>query len=151
MHRIKIHQGGVASLDVEAVVNSRYPEMKTYIPYGNPSSDSPDVGDVLVIPSSEKIIIEAIGPFWRGGDHQEEQKLATCYANAMEAAKQHSVRSIAFNPISCGPFGFPANRASRIAIQQIALSLRLNPFIESVTFCCADPVSTALYRNQIGK
>ena len=109
------------------------------------------IGDVQLIRGSEVTVIEAIAPRWRGGDCDEDQQLASCYRNAMSVAKQQNFRSIAFTPISCGPCGFPANRATRIAIQQITLALRLNPFIESVTFCCFDPVTTALYRNQIGK
>jgi O-acetyl-ADP-ribose deacetylase (regulator of RNase III) len=100
---------------------------------------------------TNKILIEAIGPRWRGGDYQEEQQLASCYSKAMDLAKQYNVRSIAFTPISCGPLGFPANRATNVAIQQIKLGLGRNPLIESVIFCCFDPVTTALYRSRLGK
>jgi hypothetical protein len=33
---------------------------------------------------TDKILIEAIGPRWRGGDYQEEQQLASCYSKAMD-------------------------------------------------------------------
>ena len=117
------------------------------------------IGDVQLVENvdrelnkeSKRIFIEAIGPRWRGGDYQEEQQLASCYSKAMDLAKQYNVRSIAFTPISCGPLGFPANRAINVAIQQIKLGLRRNPLIESVVFCCFDPVTTALYRSRLGK
>ena len=117
------------------------------------------IGDVQLVENvdrelnkeSNRIFIEAIGPRWRGGDYQEEQQLASCYSKAMDLAKQYNVRSIAFTPISCGPLGFPANRAINVAIQQIKLGLRRNPLIESVVFCCFDPVTTALYRSRLGK
>ena len=69
----------------------------------------------------------------------------------MDLAKQNNVRSIAFTPISCGVLGFPANRAVNVAIQEVKLGLRKNPLIESVVFCCFDPVTTALYRSRLGK
>ena len=77
--------------------------------------------------------------------------MASCYSKAMDLAKQYNLRSIAFTPISCGPMGFPANRAINVAIQQVTLGLRRNPLIESVVFCCFDPVTTALYRSRLGK
>ena len=152
MHRIKIHQGEIAALDVEAIVSSRRPEMdNAVIPNNKHCSFALSVGNVVVVADSGKIVLEAIGPFWRGGEYEEEQLLASCYSNAMSIAKQHNVRSIAFTPISCGPFGFRANRASRIAVEEVILALRRNPLIESVVFCCFDPVTTALYRTQVGK
>ena len=117
------------------------------------------VGDVQIISESHpglnqetrQILIQAVGPRWRGGELQEEEQLASCYSKAMDLAKQYNVRSIAFTPISCGPMGFPANRAIKVAIQQVTLVLRRNPLIESVVFCCFDPVTTALYRSCLGK
>ncbi len=117
------------------------------------------VGDVQVVSNlnqdlskdTDRIFIEAIGPRWRGGDYQEEHELASCYSKAMDLAKYYNVRSVAFTPISCGVLGFPANRAINVAIQQIKLGLRRNPLIETVVFCCFDPVTTALYRSRLGK
>ena len=161
MHRIKIHQGKVASLKVEAIV-SCYTQSTAVEMLAVASGDGLTplrIGDVQLVENvdrelnkeSKRIFIEAIGPRWRGGDYQEEQQLASCYSKAMDLAKQYNVRSIAFTPISCGPLGFPANRAINVAIQQIKLGLRRNPLIESVVFCCFDPVTTALYRSRLGK
>lgn len=152
MHRIKIHQGKIAGLHVDAVVSPRSAANDGVEPSAeNDLLAALSIGDVQLIRGSEATVIEAIAPRWRGGDCDEDQQLASCYRNAMSVAKQQNFRSIAFTPISYGPFGFPANRSTKIAIQQITLALRLNPFIESVTFCCFDPVTTALYRNHIGK
>jgi O-acetyl-ADP-ribose deacetylase (regulator of RNase III) len=98
-----------------------------------------------------EMVIYTIGPTWHGGDYEEEQQLASCYYNAMEAAKKHDLKSIAFPTISCGALGFPARRAVKIAIYEVNQALRQNPLLELVVFCCLDPVTTALYRNQMGK
>jgi len=157
VHRIKIHQGKVANLKVEAIV-SCYSQGAAVEMLAMACGDGLmplRVGDARVVvdagESNRKISIEAIGPRWRGGDYQEEQQLASCYSTAMDLAKQNNVRSIAFTPISCGVLGFPANRAVNVAIQEVKLGLRKNPLIESVVFCCFDPVTTALYRSRLGK
>ncbi len=176
MHRIKIHQGKIATLKVEAIVSSpSYGAAFETLAIASGDCLTPlRVGDVQVISEGtqtfgaqtsgtqtssnqalnkqlSQILIQAVGPRWRGGEHQEEQQLACCYSKAMDLAKQYNVRSIAFTPISCGPMGFPANRAIKVAIHQVTLGLRRNPLIESVIFCCFDPVTTALYRSRLGK
>jgi O-acetyl-ADP-ribose deacetylase (regulator of RNase III) len=98
-----------------------------------------------------EMVIYTVGPIWRGGDFEEEQQLASCYRNAMETAKTQNLKSIAFPAISCGASGFPARRAVKIAIREVNQALRQNPLLESVVFCCFDPVTTALYRSQMGK
>lgn len=97
------------------------------------------------------IIIHAVGPAWRGGEHREEQLLSSCYHRAMIEAKKHKVKSIAFPAISCGELGFPTRRAIKVAIAEVNSALHQNTLLESVVFCCFDPVTAALYRNQIGK
>ena len=157
MHRIKIHHGKVASLKVEAIVScySQGAAVEMLAVAGGDCLIPLRVGDVQVVAEADKtkskLFIEALGPRWRGGDYQEEQQLASCHSTAMDLAKQNNVRSIAFTPISCGVLGFPANRAVNVAIQEVKLGLRKNPLIESVVFCCFDPVTTALYRSRLGK
>lgn len=97
------------------------------------------------------IIIHTVGPARRGGEHREEQLLASCYHRAMIEAKKHNVKSIAFPAISCGELGFPVRRAIKIAIAEVNSALCQNPLLETVVFCCFDPLTAALYRNQIGK
>lgn len=167
MHRIKIHQGKLARLNVDAIVNPLSSDKALEADSNLGSTlrgalrstlrstlEIPQAGNLRVMPASAdttSAIIEAIGPIWRGGDYQEEEQLASCYKKAMDMAKQQNFRSIAFTPISCSAMGFPANRATKIAIQQVNLALRDNPLIEAVIFCCFDPVTTALYRSQVGR
>lgn len=151
VHRIKIHQGKVASLEVDAIVSPIVVEEAA-----NKRFQSPDcpVGEVRVVPASNgtaRAVIEVVGPAWRGGDHEEEEQLASCYRKAMDMAKRQNFRNIAFAPIAGGARGFPANRATRIAVQQVDSALRQNPLMESVIFCCSDPLTTALYRSQVGR
>ena len=97
------------------------------------------------------IIIHTVGPAWRGGEHREEQLFSSCYHKAMIEAKKYKVKSIAFPAISCGELGFPTRRAIKIAIAEVNSALCQKTLLETVVFCCFDPVTAALYRNQIGK
>jgi O-acetyl-ADP-ribose deacetylase (regulator of RNase III) len=56
---------------------------------------------------------------WRGGDSREDELLASCYRNSLDLAAKHACRSVAFPAISCGVYGYPASRASKIAVREI--------------------------------
>ena len=151
MHRIKIHQGKVASLEVDAVVNPILIEDASNARYQSPDCPLDEVRVLPPVEGSFQVVIEVVGPMWRGGDYREEEELASCYRRAMDMAKRQNFRNIAFAPITAGARGFPANRATRIAVQQVDSALRQNPLMESVIFCSSDPLTTALYRSQIGR
>jgi O-acetyl-ADP-ribose deacetylase (regulator of RNase III) len=79
-------------------------------------------------------VIHTVGPVWRGGQHDEDALLASCYRSVMALAGQHQIRTIAFPAISTGIYGFPFERASRIAIAEITAALAAASEIECVTF-----------------
>jgi O-acetyl-ADP-ribose deacetylase (regulator of RNase III) len=87
-------------------------------------------------------VIHAVGPVWRGGAHNEEQLLASCYRTALALASERLLRSIAFPAISTGVYGFPADRAARIAVGTVAEELAAEQrSIERVVFCCFSEAS----------
>lgn len=71
-----------------------------------------------------KHVIHTVGPVWRGGDHQEAELLAACYRESLQLAIQHELESIAFPLISTGIYGYPIDRAIRIAIAEIEQCLK---------------------------
>jgi O-acetyl-ADP-ribose deacetylase len=77
---------------------------------------------------------------WRGGASREEELLASCYRTAIELAAAGRLGSLAFPAISTGVYGFPADRAARIAVGTVAGELAAAPRgLERVVFCCFAP------------
>jgi O-acetyl-ADP-ribose deacetylase (regulator of RNase III) len=85
-----------------------------------------------------KWIIHTVGPVWKGGNHEEDRLLADCYQNCLNLAKETGIRSIAFPSISTGAYGFPIERASRIAIREVTAYLEQNALPEKVIIVCFD-------------
>jgi len=86
-------------------------------------------------------VIHTVGPVWEGGGADEDKLLAGCYANSLALAKAHAVRSIAFPAISTGVYGFPADRAARIAVKTVADALAVGDHFAKIIFCCFTPAS----------
>ena len=61
-------------------------------------------------------VIHAVGPFWRGGGHGEDDLLASAYRRSVEVAPGLGCASISFPAISTGIYGFPIERAAPIAL-----------------------------------
>ncbi len=64
-------------------------------------------------------VIHTVGPVWRGGGHGEDELLTSCYRRSMEEAAELGARSIAFPAVSTGLYGFPVDRAARIAVDTL--------------------------------
>jgi len=83
-----------------------------------------------------KWVIHTVGPVWRDGRHGEDDLLASCYRSCFALAVQHSVRTIAFPSISTGAYGFPMDRAARIAVRETKAFLEQNISVEKVHLVC---------------
>jgi len=62
-----------------------------------------------------KCVIHTVGPIWQGGSHDEDATLASCYRESLKIAVSKELHSIAFPAISTGIYGFPKERAAKIA------------------------------------
>jgi len=83
-----------------------------------------------------KYVAHAVGPVWHGGQHGEGDLLASCYARALDLAREVEAQSIAFPAISTGVYRFPMEQATRIAIQTAAAYLDVYAVPERIIFCC---------------
>lgn len=73
-----------------------------------------------------RYVIHTVGPVWQDGNHNEEALLEACYRNSLDLAAGHAASTVAFPAISTGVYGFPRERAARIAFGAIGEYLYRN-------------------------
>jgi len=83
-----------------------------------------------------KWVIHTVGPVWRDGTQGEDELLASCYRSCFALAQQHGIRTMAFPSISTGAYGFPMDRAARIAVGETRKFLEKNSAIDKVVLVC---------------
>jgi len=96
-----------------------------------------------------RYVIHAVGPIWRGGQHGEDELLASCYRYALRLAVEHGCRTVAFPAISTGAYRFPLERASRIALREICTFLAREPRLEKVRVVLFTPEALEAYRKAL--
>lgn len=96
-----------------------------------------------------KYVIHTVGPVWRGGFAHEDEFLTRCYRASFALALEHGIRSLAFPAISTGVYGFPRERAARIAVSEAQRALADASSIERVVFACFDRETLALYQRAL--
>jgi O-acetyl-ADP-ribose deacetylase (regulator of RNase III) len=94
-----------------------------------------------------KYVIHTVGPVWGGGTRGEDELLASCYRRSLEIAVENGVKTIAFPCISTGVYGFPQERAARIALREVRNFLESDPSIERVIFVCFLSQDYLIYSN----
>lgn len=91
-------------------------------------------------------VIHTVGPVWgRHSAEESDQLLAACYHNSLALAVKFGLKSVAFPNISTGAYGFPKERAARVAIEAVTSFLASEPSVERVYFACFDEENYHLY------
>jgi O-acetyl-ADP-ribose deacetylase (regulator of RNase III) len=96
-----------------------------------------------------KWVFHAVGPVWNGGGHGEDEKLASCYRRCLELAQEHGAKTIAFPAISTGIYGFPSERAAKVAIQTVRENIE-GTGVERVEFVCFGAETRRIYDELLG-
>ncbi|MGB3850025.1 MAG: O-acetyl-ADP-ribose deacetylase [Tunicatimonas sp.] len=148
--RIKILQGDITQLDVDAIVNAANSSLM-----GGGGVDGaihraagPQLkeacrllrgcatGDAKITEGFDlkaRHVIHTVGPVWNNGTQNEEDLLASAYRRSLEVAAENQVRTIAFPSISTGAYRFPFEKATTIALREITKFLDTNDLPEAVT------------------
>lgn len=85
-----------------------------------------------------KYVIHTVGPVWKGGNAGEDEALSACYRHSLSLALRNHIRTIAFPSISTGAYGFPLERAARIAVHEVERFLSAYREFDRVVFVCFD-------------
>jgi O-acetyl-ADP-ribose deacetylase (regulator of RNase III) len=79
-----------------------------------------------------KHVIHTVGPIWRGGNEGEAELLKEAYTNSLRLAVLNKLKTIAFPSISTGAYGYPVQKASRVAVRAIKAFLEAEDNLDEV-------------------
>jgi O-acetyl-ADP-ribose deacetylase (regulator of RNase III) len=166
--RIQIHQGDITKLNVDIIVNAANSSLS-----GGGGVDGaihraagPELleeclslkgcptGEVRITKGYQlkaSHVIHAVGPIWRGGQHNEAELLKQCYQNSLRLAKKNHAKTIAFPNISTGVYGFPKADAAHIAYNSVVEFLKENDLPEKVIFVVFDEDNLHLYERLVNE
>jgi O-acetyl-ADP-ribose deacetylase (regulator of RNase III) len=97
-----------------------------------------------------QFVIHTVGPVWRGGNLKEPELLADAYLNSLELAVSKGLKTVAFPSISTGAYGYPIEKASRIALLNVKGFLETEDCLEEVVFVLFSRSDMEVYRG-VGK
>lgn len=148
--RIKILQGDITTLDVDAIVNAANTSL-----LGGGGVDGaihraagPDLlAECRTIggcPTGEarltrgyllpaRYVIHTVGPVYQGRA-EDSRLLSQCYTRSLTLAAENRIATIAFPAISCGVYGYPMAEACQIALTTSLNFLEKHAMIETVMF-----------------
>ena len=90
-------------------------------------------------------VIHTVGPVWHGGMSNEDQLLANAYTSSLRLAAENGAKTVAFPNISTGVYGFPKERAAKIAIEAVRKFLKSDKSLSEVVFVCFDRENYGIY------
>jgi O-acetyl-ADP-ribose deacetylase len=159
--KIVIHQVDITTLSVDAIVNaanermlggggvdgaihraagSELVEACRQVPEVRPGVRCP-TGEARLTPGYKlpaRYVIHTVGPIWQGGNRGEPELLAACYRSVLRLASEHNIQSVAFPAISCGVYGYPLDKAAKVAMQEVMQFLSGSRSVAKVVFAAFD-------------
>lgn len=167
MSRVRVVQGDITGLDVDAIVNAANRSLlggggvdgaihraagpgllaECALLGGCPTGQAKMTGGHRL---KARHVIHAVGPVYRGGRSGEQALLRSCYTESLRLASGAELHSIAFPCISTGVYGYPKEEACAVAVAAVEEWIASNELPESVIFCCFGAEDAGLYRARVG-
>ncbi len=131
---IRLMLGDITTINVDAIVNSANPNMRAgggvdgaihmaagtellqeYIQVGGCKQGGAIMTKGYSLPA--KFVIHTVAPVYGREDGNEETILKNCYVSCLNLAVENQIRTIAFPSLGTGVFGYPIEKAARIAVE----------------------------------
>ncbi len=97
-----------------------------------------------------KYVIHTVGPVYSGRP-RDSQLLSSCYRHSLQLAADHKAASVAFPAVSCGVYGYPIEKACRIAVATVAEFLNKNQSVRRVVFVLFSSGDYRVYKEYLEK
>jgi O-acetyl-ADP-ribose deacetylase (regulator of RNase III) len=92
-------------------------------------------------------VVHAVGPVWNGGGSGEPELLASAHRRSIEVADELGCASVAFPAISTGVYGYPADRAARVALPAAMAAAAASEHVRRVVFVLFSDADLATFRD----
>ena len=96
-----------------------------------------------------RYVIHTVGPVWHGGSQGEPGLLASAYLESLKLAAANKLSSISFPSISTGAYGYPVDKAARIAVKTVVSFLSKTTSLKEVVFVLFDTRTLAAYADTL--
>lgn len=93
-----------------------------------------------------RFVIHTVGPIWQGGTKKEPELLAEAYHNSLKLAVSKRLKTIAFQSISTGAYGYPIEKAGRVALTTVKNFLGKQSALDKVLFALFTKNDFEIYR-----
>lgn len=165
LDKLEVRQGDITKLDVDAIVNAAntsllggggvdgaihraagpglLEECRTL--GGCPTGEARITGGYNL---SARHVIHTVGPVY-SAKHRDKTLLTRCYRNSLQLAADNNLTSIAFPAISCGVYGYPIEKACKIAVDTTGAFFMTNPSIARVIFMLFSPAALNVYEEYL--
>jgi len=168
-HRVSIRQGDITDEQADAIVNAANSELVhgggvagAILRKGGQSIQ--DESDLLgTVPTGSaamtgagrlqaRFVIHAVGPIWRANTPEaNDTLLSSATVAALELARGHALRRIAFPAISSGIFGFPKDRCAQVMVAAVLSWAGEHPgdSPRDVRFTILDEVTVTIFEAEL--
>jgi O-acetyl-ADP-ribose deacetylase (regulator of RNase III) len=92
-----------------------------------------------------QFVIHTVGPIYKS-DTESAPILSSAYRESLRLAESMNLKSIAFPSISTGAYGYPLEKAAKIAAATIVDHLRCGAELTRVEIVCFNETSSEAYR-----